>query len=319
MVSLALVASFRQGDTGCHMFLPVLYWPPRLGGHWLVLLTAPATTGRSRVLPRRAARRLATRRVATQGRRLANRALAVVGAVTAGLVLVTGQAAASANPGAAFVAAANQARAAAGLPTLTISADLTAAATHQAQNMADAGVLFHTPDLGSGLCCWAMVGENVGEGPSEAVIQAAFMASPEHRANILRSAFGQIGVGYVIDRRGDLWVSEIFRRPTGSVAPAAPAAPKVIAKSTRRPVVIAPRKSVVKVRVQRPPLAPVAAVAAVPLVPVVAGAVSRSLSRLPLDEAQRLPIQFSVSEEVVTGTDPVSRLLDFAAKAAGSN
>ena len=314
MVSLALVASFRQGDSGCHMFLPVLYWPPRLGGHWLVLLTAPATTGRSRVLRRRAARRLAP-----QGRRLANRALAVVGAVTAGLVLVTGQAAASANPGAAFVAAANQARAAAGLPTLTVSADLTAAATHQAQNMADAGVLFHTPDLGSGLCCWAMVGENVGEGPSEAVIQAAFMASPEHRANILRSAFGQIGVGYVIDRRGDLWVSEIFRRPTGSVAPAAPAAPKVIAKSTRRPVVIAPRKSVVKVRVQRPPLAPVAAVAAVPLVPVVAGAVSRSLSRLPLDEAQRLPIQFSVSEEVVTGTDPVSRLLDFAAKAAGSD
>ncbi len=282
-----------------------------------MLLTAPATTGRSGVLRRRAARRLGA-----QGRRLASRAFAVVGAVTAGLVLVTGQAAASANPGTAFVAAANQARAAAGLPTLTVSADLTAAATHQAQNMAAAGVLFHTPDLGSGLCCWAMVGENVGEGPSEAVIQAAFMASPEHRANILRTAFGQIGVGYVIDKRGDLWVSEIFRRPTGSVAPAAP---KVIAKSksTPRPVVVAPRKPVVKVRVQRPPLAPVAAVAAVPLVPlallVPSGAVSRSLSRLPLDEAQQLPIQFSVSEEVVTGTDPVSRLLDFAAKAAGSN
>lgn len=276
-----------------------------------MLLTAPATTGRSGALRGRAVRGLTT-----QGRRLANRTLAVVGAVTAGLVLVTGQAAASANPGAAFVAAANQARAAAGLPTLTVSADLTAAATHQAQNMADAGVLFHTPNLGSGLCCWAMLGENVGEGPSQVVIQSAFMASPEHRANILRSAFRQIGVGYVIDRHGNLWVSEIFRRPTGSVAPAAPAAPKVLAKSTPRPVVVAPRKSAVTVRVERPPLSAVV-VAAVPAVP--GGPVSRSLNRLPLDELQQLPIQVGVREEVVTGTDPVSRLLDFAAKAAGSD
>jgi hypothetical protein len=245
---------------------------------------------------------------------MANRTLAVVGALTAGLVLVTGQAAASANPGAAFVAATNQARAAAGVATLSVSADLTAAATHQAQNMASAGVLFHTPDLGSGLCCWAMVGENVGSGPSEAVINAAFMASPEHHANILRSAYSQIGVGYVIDRNGTLWVSEIFRRPTGSVAPVAP---KVI-KITPRPVAT-PRKPVVRVRVQlpRPPLAALAAGAAVAVVP--AGPVSRSLARLPLAEAERLTVQFGVGEEVVTGTDPVSRLLDFAAKAVGSD
>jgi hypothetical protein len=253
---------------------------------------------------------------------MANRTLAVVGAVTAGLVLVTGQAAASANPGAAFVAATNQARAAAGLAKLTVSADLTAAATQQARNMAAAGALFHTPDLGSGLCCWLMVGENVGKGPSEAVINAAFMASPEHRANILRTAFGQIGVGYVIDRNGTLWVSEIFRRPTGSlapVAPAAPAAPKVIRviRVTPRSVAAAPRKPVVRVGVQRPPLVTVAAIAAVALVP--AGPVSRNLVRLPLDEAERLTAQFGVGEEAVTGTDPISRLLDFAAKAAGSD
>jgi uncharacterized protein YkwD len=269
-----------------------------------VLLTAPATTGRSGVLRRRAA----------QGRRIANQTLAVVGAVTAGLVLVTGQAAASSNPGAAFVAATNQARAAAGVARLTVSADLTAAASHQAQNMADAGVLFHTPNLGSGLCCWLMVGENVGSGPSEAVIDAAFMASPEHRANILRSAYSQIGVGYVIDRNGTLWVSEIFRRPAGSVAPVAP---KVI-KLTPRPVAT-PRKPLVRVRVRlpRPPLRAVAAVVAVAVAP--AGPVSRSLARLPLAEAERLTAQFGVGEEVVTGTDPVSRLLDFAAKAAGSD
>ncbi len=305
MVWVALVASFGQGGSGCHCYsssqpLHPNCWVPCLGGHWLVLLTVPATTGRPGVLRRRAAR-------------LANRTLAVVGAMTAGVVLVTGQAAASTNPGAAFVAATNQARAAAGLPGLTVSGDLTAAATHQAQSMADANALFHTPNLGSGLCCWEMVGENVGHGPSVPVIQAAFMASPEHRANILRAAFSQIGVGYVIDKRGTLWVSEVFRRPTGS---AAPVAPKVI-KVTPRPVVVAPRRSTVKVHVQRPPLAAVPAIAAVSVVP--SGPVSRSLARLPLAEAERLTPQFGVGEEAVAGTDPISRLLDFAAKAAGSD
>jgi hypothetical protein len=251
------------------------------------------------------------------GRRVANRTLAVAGAVTAGLVLVAGQAAASTNPGAAFVAATNQARAAAGLPALTVSADLTTAATHQAQNMADAGALFHTPNLGSGLCCWVMVGENVGDGSSESIIQAAFMASPEHLANILRAAYSQIGVGYVIDKRGTLWVSEVFRRPTGSAAPVVPVAPPKVTKVTPKAVVVTPRRSAAKVHVQRPPLAAVATIRAVSVVP--AGPVSRSLSRLPLAEAERLTAQFGVGEQAVAGTDPVSRLLDFAAKAAGSD
>jgi hypothetical protein len=170
------------------------------------------------------------------------------------------------------------------------------------------------------LCCWVIVGENVGSGPSEAVINAAFMASPEHRANILRVAYRQIGVGYVIDRNGTLWVSEIFRQPTGSVAPAAPvsrAAPKVTTHVTPHRVVTAPRKSVVTARVQlaRPPLTAVTA-AAVVVIP--AGPVSRDLARLPLDEAEQLTPQLGEGDDVVTGTDPVSRLLDFAAKAAGS-
>lgn len=277
-----------------------------------MLLTAPATPGRSGTLRRRAA----------QGRRIANRTLAALGAVTAGLVLVTGQAAASPDPAAAFVAATNQARAAVGLPPLAVSADLAAAATHQAQNMADSGVLYHTPDLGSGLCCWVMVGENVGKGPSEAVVHAAFMASPEHRANILRAAFTQIGVGYVIDRNGTLWVSEIFRRPTGAVTPVTTVTPvtsKVTSHGTPRTVLAVPRKPVAKPRVElvRPPLKAVVDVAAVDLVP--AGPVSRDLARLPLAEAERLTVQFGQGEDVVTGTDPVSRLLDFAAKAAGSD
>ncbi|HEY3923766.1 MAG TPA: CAP domain-containing protein [Acidothermaceae bacterium] len=242
--------------------------------------------------------------------------------MTAGVVLVTGQAAASTNPGADFVAATNQARAAAGLPALSVSADLTTAATDQARNMAHAGALFHTPNLGSGLCCWVMVGENVGDGPSVSVIQAAFMASPEHRANILRAAFSQVGIGYVIDGHGTLWVSEVFRRPTGATVPAgptAPVAPKVtkVRKATPRPVLATPRRAAVTVHLQRPPLAALGAIAVISVVP--AGPVSRSLARLPLAEAERLSVQFGVGEQAVAGTDPVSRLLDFAAKAAGSD
>ncbi len=271
-----------------------------------MLLTAPATTGRPGFVRRRAAR-------------VANRTLAVVGAMTAGVMLVTGQAAATSNPASAFVAATNQARAAVGLSGLSVSADLTAAATHQAQRMAAADALFHTPNLGAGLCCWAMVGENVGDGPSAAVIQAAFMASPEHRANILRAAFNQVGIGYVIDSHGTLWVSEVFRRSSGSGAPVVPVTPKVtkVTKVTPRPVVAAPRKATVKAHIQRPPLAASTESAAVSVVP--AGPVSRSLARLPLAEAERLTAQFGVGEQAVAGTDPVSRLLDFAAKAAGSD
>jgi hypothetical protein len=278
-----------------------------------VLLTDPANTGRPGTLRRAVVRRAVLRRT-----------LAVVGAMTAGVVLVTGQAAASTNPGADFVAATNQARAAAGLPALSVRADLTAAATDQARNMAHAGVLFHTPNLGSGLCCWVMVGENVGDGPSVSVIQAAFMASPEHRANILRAAFTQVGIGYVIDAHGTLWVSEVFRRPTAVPTVPTAVAPKVtkVPKTTKaptatpRPVLATPRRPAVTVHLQRPPLAALGAIA---VISVPAGPVSRSLARLPLAEAERLSAQFGVGEQAVAGTDPVSRLLDFAAKAAGSD
>ena len=49
---------------------------------------------------------------------------------------------------------------------VTESADLDAAAAQHAQSMARSGILAHTPSLGSGICCWRKIGENVGEGPS---------------------------------------------------------------------------------------------------------------------------------------------------------
>jgi uncharacterized protein YkwD len=267
-----------------------------------VLLTAPATSGRSLGVHRW-----------TPGRRIANRTLAAIGAATAAVVLVAVPGIARADTGSNFVSATNQARHAAGLAPLSVSGDLVAAATAHAKAMASSGVLAHTVHLGSALCCWQTVGENVGRGSSAALLEAAFLASPEHRANILGD-YTQVGIGYAVDSHGQLWVSELFRLPTAKSA----VKPKaVVAKPVTHVVVKPARKAQavkVAVTVVRPPIAAVAVVAVVPDLP----AASRSLTRLPLDAAHRLAAQLS-DTQAITGTNPVSRLLDFAAKAAAAN
>jgi hypothetical protein len=111
-----------------------------------------------------------------------------------------------------FVAAINAARQAAGLAPLPIRSDLVASARNQAGRCAAAGELFHNPNLGGDISGWHVVGENVGVGPASdwGAISRAFLASPEHRANILDPDFDYVGVGTATDRQGRLWVSEVF-------------------------------------------------------------------------------------------------------------
>jgi hypothetical protein len=82
--------------------------------------------------------------------------------------------------------------------------------------MANSRTLYHNSSLGSDVCCWTQVGENIGEGQSESSIENAFMNSTPHRDNILSSAYTQIGVGTATDSSGTIWVDEVFRDPTGS-------------------------------------------------------------------------------------------------------
>lgn len=273
-----------------------------------MLLTAPATPGRSPV-PRLGLGR------STPGQRIAKRSLAAVGAVTAAIVLVALVAVpgiARADTGSNVTAATNQARHAAGLAPLSVSGDLVAAATAHAKAMASSGVLAHTVHLGSGLCCWQTVGENVGRGSSAGLIEAAFLASPAHRANILGD-YTQVGIGYAVDGRGQVWISELFRLPTTSAVK-----PKAVVAKPVTPVVAKPTHKSVKVAVTtRPPIAAAPRVAVVPAVPDLAAA-SRSLARVPLDAAHRLAAQLN-DANAITGTNPVSRLLDFAAQAAAAN
>jgi hypothetical protein len=117
-----------------------------------------------------------------------------------------------------FVAQLNQARQAAGLPTVRVAGDLTAVARRHSERMAGQSNLHHNPNLGSDVSGWQKVGENVGRGPSVGAIHTAFMDSPGHRANILGGDWVEVGVGVVV-RDGQLWVTEVFRLPASS-APA---------------------------------------------------------------------------------------------------
>lgn len=147
----------------------------------------------------------------------AHRALA---AVTASLLvlaaLVTG--AATARPAGAstaegaFTASLNGERTSRGIPALTVRAALVTVARAQAVRMANASLLYHNPNLATDVKHWRWVGENVGYGPSEAVVHAAFMHSPAHKANILDRDYTEIGIGTAIVD-GRVWVAQVFDRP----------------------------------------------------------------------------------------------------------
>jgi uncharacterized protein YkwD len=127
------------------------------------------------------------------------------------------------------------------------------------------------------------------------------MRSTPHRANILSSAYTQVGVGAVVDSAGIMWVSEIFRRPSGAVAPA----PKPVVTQTAKPKAAPAHRAAAP----KPTVAPTTVAPRPATVPTRA---SRDLARVSLDAARRLAQQLDDAPGV-QGYDPVSRLLDFVA------
>jgi uncharacterized protein YkwD len=127
----------------------------------------------------------------------------------------------------------NQARAAAGLPALTITAGLSASSGAHNLRMADGCGLSHQcpgePQLGqretdAGVD-WTAAGENIGEGGPVADTTAAIarMAvdltqsmlneqppNDGHRLNILSSAFTHIGIAVYRDSSGTVWLTQDF-------------------------------------------------------------------------------------------------------------
>lgn len=104
----------------------------------------------------------------------------------------------------------NTIRAEHGVRTLLPSPAAMTKAQAWAEHLAAAGKLEHSdlwadmPDGGHA------VGENVGTGPTLAAIDDAFMASPEHRANLLDPQWNWVGTGVAHDTRGTLYVVQVF-------------------------------------------------------------------------------------------------------------
>ena len=111
----------------------------------------------------------------------------------------------------------NEQREANGLQPLTLSGELSDVARIKSQDMHDNNYFSHTsPTYGSPFdmlntfgITYRAAGENIAMGYAtpEAVVNG-WMNSPGHRANILNSAYTQIGVGYVAD--GSYWTQEFI-------------------------------------------------------------------------------------------------------------
>ena len=144
--------------------------------------------------------------------------------LVAALTLLTAPPAHAGSPAETLAARVADERAAHGRPPLVHVADLQAVAQQQAQAMAERGALFHTPGLGDRVGGWLRLTENVGQGPDLESVHAALMASTRHRANVLDPGVSQIGVG-VVQAGGRLWVSQVFRQPTGAATGAEPVSP----------------------------------------------------------------------------------------------
>ncbi len=102
-----------------------------------------------------------------------------------------------------------------GLPPLIPDPTISGEAQLWSGGMALFGTLVHDRNFSAEVAAadpaWRAAGENVGEGPSPSSVEGAFMASPEHRANVLGN-YTHMGVGVFVDGKGTVWVTERFYR-----------------------------------------------------------------------------------------------------------
>jgi len=117
------------------------------------------------------------------------------------------------GPRRAMLALTNEDRAAHDRDALGFTAGLARYAKRHSRAMAKEGYLFHSTDsqLQKALedYDWEIGGENVGLGASLEGLEAAFMASELHRANILRQSFEHAAVG-IVREDGHIWITVIF-------------------------------------------------------------------------------------------------------------
>jgi uncharacterized protein YkwD len=104
----------------------------------------------------------------------------------------------------------NHDRTANGLVGLSIQTSLMDKAQIWANHLASVGSLSHSNVAEGADPGWWILGENVGSGPSVEAIEAAFMRSPGHRANILNPEFNWAGAGVAVAGNGTVYVVQVF-------------------------------------------------------------------------------------------------------------
>ncbi|HEU4481390.1 MAG TPA: CAP domain-containing protein [Actinomycetota bacterium] len=105
----------------------------------------------------------------------------------------------------------NNARSNAGVRKLSLDPELSKVARKHTREMTGKGSLFHTTaeQFRKRVTNWTLLGENVGAGAGVSTLHTAFMSSPLHKANILKSSFRHVGVG-VSKVNGTMWVTVVF-------------------------------------------------------------------------------------------------------------
>lgn len=94
---------------------------------------------------------------------------------------------------------------------LRLNSRLSLVAQRHSARMAKLNRLHHNPNLVKdvGDMPWKILGENVGVGATVNTLHKAFMNSPSHRSNILRSSYRLVGIG-VLFSKGRTWVTVVF-------------------------------------------------------------------------------------------------------------
>ncbi len=119
------------------------------------------------------------------------------------------------------IALVNQERSRRGLPALTYNSDLANVARTKSADMAQNNYFSHnSPTYGSPFemlqtfdIPFTAAGENIAKGQTTAQeVMNAWMNSSGHAANILNSAFSEIGVGYVYNNGVPIW-TQMFIHP----------------------------------------------------------------------------------------------------------
>ncbi|HEY8558946.1 MAG TPA: CvpA family protein [Pyrinomonadaceae bacterium] len=118
-----------------------------------------------------------------------------------------------------MLALVNRERAAGGLPPLAADPEMTEVAHRHSADMFARGYFSHyTPEnkdpferMREARVKFRAAGENLALAPTLAMAHTGLMNSPGHRENILRPAFGRVGIGILDGGRRGLMVSQEFR------------------------------------------------------------------------------------------------------------